>query len=64
MEINIHETIKNKLETYVKTQKVPHIIFHGPSGSGKRHILNFLINKLYKTQELKKKYIMWIKHDE
>ena len=60
MEINIHETIKNKLETYVKTQKVPHIIFHGPSGSGKRNILNFLINKLYKTQELKKKYIMWI----
>lgn len=52
-ELIIHETIKQKLNNFVKNKTIPHIIFHGPSGSGKRHILNFLINKIYKDTEIK-----------
>ena len=42
--LNIHTDIKNKLKYFVDTNKIPHIIFHGESGSGKREIVNFLIN--------------------
>ena len=47
MELNIHSTIKNKLTFFLKNGKIPHIIFHGPSGSGKREILTWFINKIY-----------------
>ena len=40
MKLNIHNDIKNKLKYFVDTNKIPHIIFHGESGSGKREIVN------------------------
>lgn len=61
MNINIHENIKNKLDFFVQNEKIPHIIFHGPSGSGKRHVLNYLINKIYhNTNDLLNQYIMYV----
>ena len=41
--INIHTDIKNKLEYFHSAQKIPNLILHGPSGSGKKTILyNFI----------------------
>ena len=47
MDINIHSNIKEKLDYFIKKRKVPNIIFHGTSGSGKNHIVNQFIHKIY-----------------
>jgi DNA polymerase III delta prime subunit len=44
---NIHLNIKKKLDYFIKNKKVPNIIFHGESGSGKNHIVNDFIYKIY-----------------
>ena len=43
----MHKKIKKQLDYFIKTKKIPHIIFHGPLGSGKRTLLTYLIEKLY-----------------
>ena len=47
MELNIHNDIKKKLDYFIKTRKIPHIIFHGESGTGKRTLLNNFIKDIY-----------------
>jgi|UniRef100_A0A6C0C045 replication-associated recombination protein RarA len=47
MSIEIHKKIKKQLDYFVKTKKIPHIILHGPLGSGKRTLLKYLIDKIY-----------------
>ena len=37
--LNIHENIKSKLNNFIEYKKIPNIIFHGVSGSGKKTIL-------------------------
>ena len=39
-----HNVIENKLLYFIEKKKIPNIIFHGPSGSGKRTIVNDFIN--------------------
>ena len=58
--MDIHKKIKRKLDYFVKQNKIPHIVFHGPSGSGKRTILEYLINKIYVNPLNTKKYVMYI----
>ena len=41
----IHKSIYNKLDCFITTGKVPNLIFYGPSGSGKRTIVNNFIKK-------------------
>ena len=48
-EVEIHQKIYDKLDFFYKTNKIPHIIFHGPSGSGKRSIVNRFLNKIYEN---------------
>ena len=45
--LNIHDNIKERLEYFKSIYKIPHIIFHGPSGGGKRTILNDFIYSIY-----------------
>jgi DNA polymerase III delta prime subunit len=45
--IDIHKNIKEKLDYFHKIHKIPNILFHGPSGSGKRTIVNEFIHKIY-----------------
>ena len=45
--LNIHSRIKEKLDYFIKKRKVPNIIFHGTSGSGKNHIVNEFVHKIY-----------------
>jgi len=51
----IHETIKNKIDIFLKNNKVPHIIFHGNSGVGKRTIVYDFLNKIYNNDKYKLK---------
>ena len=59
-EFIIHKKIKEKLGKFIENNKIPHIIFHGSSGSGKRHVLNYFINKIYSTIEEKKNYVKFV----
>ena len=56
---DIHKNIKKKLDKFIELNKIPHIIFYGNSGSGKRYILNYFINKIYTKNDLKK-YTMYV----
>jgi DNA polymerase III delta prime subunit len=43
----IHEDIIGRLERFTIDDKIPNIIFHGPSGSGKRTLVASFISRLY-----------------
>jgi len=49
--LQIHSEIKEKLEFFNKNCKIPNIIFHGPSGSGKRTIVNDFIKNIYNNDK-------------
>lgn len=55
MILNIHDSIKEKLNYFHYIHKIPNILFHGPSGSGKRTIVNDFINKIYDNDKEKTK---------
>jgi len=59
--MEIHAQLKNKLLTMVKNKKIPHIIFHGPSGGGKRTLLESFIQAIYNNNNDKiKQYVMYV----
>jgi DNA polymerase III delta prime subunit len=59
--LNIHESIKAKLEYFQKIHKIPNIIFHGPSGCGKRTIVNEFLNNIYNNDKDKiKNFVMHV----
>jgi len=58
--IIIHQNIEEKLDYFIKNQKIPNILFHGPSGSGKRTLILKFIDNIYITKELKQKYVLFI----
>ena len=57
----IHKEIVNKLNYYKTNGKIPNLIFHGPSGSGKKTIVNDFIKSIYNNnKELIKSFVMSI----
>ena len=61
MSLFIHQSIKEKLNYFQEIHKIPNIIFHGPSGSGKRTIVNEFINNIYGTDREKiKSFVMYV----
>jgi DNA polymerase III delta prime subunit len=59
--LNIHQNIKEKLEYFHSKHKIPNIIFHGPTGSGKRTIVHDFINKIYENdKERIKNFVMYV----
>ena len=56
--MNLHKNIKLKLQTFIESNKIPNIIFHGPSGSGKRTLVNEFIDSIYNNKEHVKQYVM------
>jgi GTPase SAR1 family protein len=57
----IHQSIKEKLNYFQSTHKIPNIIFHGPSGSGKRTIVNDFIHNIYHNDKEKiKSLVMYV----
>ena len=61
MSLNVHPKIYEKLDYFIKESKIPHIIFYGPSGSGKRTIMNNFIQKIYNSDKQKiNQYVMYV----
>jgi hypothetical protein len=59
--ITLHPEIKEKLNFFIETGKIPNIIFHGASGSGKRTIVHNFITDIYQNnKELIKNYVMYV----
>jgi len=59
--LEIHQTIKNKLNYFHENHKIPNIIFHGPTGSGKRTIVNEFIHKIYEhNRDIIKSFVMYV----
>ena len=58
--LHIHENITEKLKYFHKMHKIPNIIFHGQSGSGKKTIVSNFINLIYDNdKERIKKYVLY-----
>jgi len=51
MTLNIHQPIKDKLNYFLKINKIPNIIFHGTCGSGKKTIVNEFIYNIYNNEK-------------
>jgi DNA polymerase III delta prime subunit len=61
MSLIIHSAIREKLEYFYKIHKIPNIIFHGPSGSGKRTIVHNFIKNVYNFDKEKiKNFVMYV----
>ena len=59
--LNIHENIKDRLQYFKSIYKIPNIIFHGPSGGGKRTIVNDFIHSIYNgNRKIIKSFVMSI----
>ena len=59
--LNIHQSIKEKLEYFQQNHKIPNIIFHGPSGCGKRTIVSEFISNIYENDREKiKSLVMYV----
>lgn len=53
--IQIHETIVWRLDEFIAKRQIPHIIFHGPSGSGKQTLVREFIQRIYGGDKIKMK---------
>jgi len=59
--INIHQSIRDKLQYFYDNKKIPNILFNGTSGSGKSTILNEFISKIYDNNKEKiNDYVMYV----
>jgi DNA polymerase III delta prime subunit len=59
--LDIHKSIKEKLQYFHDIHKIPNILFHGPSGSGKRTIVNEFIHNIYDNDKIKiKSFVMYV----
>jgi DNA polymerase III delta prime subunit len=57
--MNIHEGINQKLTNFINNKNIPNILFHGPSGCGKKYIINNFINTIYNNnRDYIKLYVM------
>lgn len=57
--IKFNDAIKNKLDFFLESKKIPNIIFHGTSGCGKRTIVNDFIFDIYgRDKSLIQTYVM------
>jgi len=53
--------IKKKIDNFFETNKIPHIIFYGTSGTGKKTIVNYLITRVYDGDRQKiKNNVMYV----
>lgn len=51
----IHESIVTRLDEFIAKNKIPHLIFHGPSGSGKHTLVREFIHRIYGSDKIKMK---------
>ena len=60
-DLQIHEDLKKRLSSYINEKNNTHLIFHGPSGSGKRTLVNWFLSQIYKNCTTPiNEYIMYV----
>jgi Cdc6-like AAA superfamily ATPase len=52
-QLPIHKNIQDKLDYFHKNNKIPNIIIHGSSGTGKKTIIHNFLNKIYEGDKQK-----------
>lgn len=61
LKIEGHDDIIEKLNYFHKIHKIPNIIFHGGSGTGKKQIINGFMNTIYNNDREKiKTFVMYV----
>lgn len=59
--MELHQDITDRLNSFIETHTIPHIIFHGASGSGKRTLMtNFISNIYHDDKQTIKDYVMQV----
>jgi replication factor C small subunit len=59
MSLTIHENIVEKLNNFIENKKIPNLIFHGTTGSGKKTLLFNFLKEVYKNEtNFMKNYVM------
>jgi hypothetical protein len=57
----LHSNIKQKLDGFLASNRIPHLLFHGTSGTGKRTLVYDFINKIYNGEKHKiKSNVMFV----
>ena len=57
----IHDNIKEKLDGFLMNQRIPHLLFHGSSGTGKKTLVYEFVNKIYNGDKSKlKSNVMYV----
>ena len=51
----IHQNIVRRLDEFIAKNQIPHMIFHGPSGSGKQTLVREFIQRIYSGDKVKLK---------
>lgn len=58
---NLHSNIKQKLDGFLISKRIPHLLFHGASGTGKRTLVYEFVNKIYNGEKHKiKSNVMYV----
>jgi hypothetical protein len=52
--------LQEKLADFIAHKNVPHLLFYGVSGSGKKTLVNWFINRLYHDKETINEYVMYV----
>jgi Cdc6-like AAA superfamily ATPase len=47
----IPPSVLQRLSYFIQTRKIPHLLFHGNSGTGKRTIVNQFIREIYQNDQ-------------
>jgi len=55
-----HNSIYNTLNHFIDNKIVPHLLFYGENGSGKKKIVNDFIQKNYQNLSNYKDYVMYV----
>jgi hypothetical protein len=55
-----HPQLQDKLTHFITQKKVPHLLFYGVSGSGKKTLVNWFIQQLYHDKETIQEYVMYV----
>ena len=60
-QLPIHIDIQKKLDGFITSKRIPHILFHGSSGTGKRTLVYDFVSKIYEYDKSKiKTNVMYV----
>lgn len=55
-----HPHLQEKLSAFIAQKTVPHLLFYGVSGSGKKTLVNWFIHQLYHDKASIQEYVMYV----